>query len=93
MNAQDLAVSLSGAILLGYLLIAAFFWRFWVRARERLFLFFTAAFCLLAFERVLLLIVGWIEGADRPLIYLTRLLAFLVIIAGIWDANRRPPGE
>lgn len=91
MNAHDLALVMAGAILLGYLLIGAFFWRFWVKTRERLFLYFSAAFCLLALERVLILAVG-AEISTMPALFVTRLIAFLVLIAGIWEANRGKSG-
>lgn len=91
MSTDAAVVAMSGAILLGFLLIGAFFWRFWTTTRESIFVFFAVAFCLMAFERLLLLLEG-IEATDRPLIYLTRLIAFLVIIVGIWRANGRKPG-
>ena len=92
MNSQDLALAISGAILFGFLLIGAFFWRFWTLSREKLFLFFSIAFCLLAIERLMLLVLRE-EEVDKPVIYATRLIAFLVIIGGIWEANRRKPRE
>ena len=92
MNPQELALAIAGAILFGYLLIGAFFWRFWTISREKLFLFFSAAFCLLAIERLTLLVLREDE-ADQPVIYVTRLIAFLVIIGGIWDKNRMKPRD
>lgn len=88
MSLDEVTLAMSGAILLGYLVIGAFFWRFWVITRERLFVFFSIAFCLLGLER-LLLMIGEVDSPNRPLLYITRLIAFLVIIAGIWNANRR----
>ena len=87
MNTHDLSLVMSGAILLGYLVAAVFFWRFWRQVRDRLFIFFAAAFCIMAVERVILL---WSSTASShlPQLYLTRLLAFLLIIQGIWEKNR-----
>lgn len=93
MNLYHASTALSGAIMLGHLVIAAFFWRYWIKTRERLFVFFTIAFLLLALERLALMAGSGIEAPDRPLIYVTRLIAFLVIIIAIWDANRRPGGD
>lgn len=90
MNARELTLVTAGAILFGYLLIGAFFWSFWARTRERLFMFFCLAFWLLALERLFLIGSGE-EAARHPLIYITRLLAFLVILTGIWDRNRQGP--
>lgn len=88
MNAHDLTLVASGAILFGYLLIGILFLRFWMKTRERLFAFFAAAFWLLALERILLL-SGGDEASRHPVIYVTRLIAFLVIIWAIWDKNRQ----
>lgn len=87
MNFHELKLVSSGAILFGYLIIALYFWRSWSVSRDPLLRHFAIAFGLLVLERVLLL------GSDadfphRPLIYLTRLVAFLVIIWAIWDKNR-----
>ena len=80
---------LSGAIALGYAAISLFFIGFWRRLRVRLFGCFALGFVLLAIERVILVVV---EAQDefRPAAYLLRLMAFLVIIAGIAAQNRRP---
>ncbi|HXE81331.1 MAG TPA: DUF5985 family protein [Vicinamibacterales bacterium] len=63
------------------------FFRFWRDSRERLFAFFGAAFLLLAASWSLL---GLTNPTDetRPYIYAIRLLAFLLIIAGVIDKNR-----
>jgi hypothetical protein len=67
--------------------IGLFFYRFWRRTRDRLFVYFAAAFWLLA--------ANWSAQAFVPhdesyyvVIYLLRLLAFAVIIAGIVGKNR-----
>lgn len=76
------AVSATGALVAG-----VFFLRFWRDSADRLFAFFGAAFCLLSLSWALL---GLISPSDetRPYIYAIRLLAFLLIIAGMIDKNR-----
>jgi hypothetical protein len=79
---------LSGVLFASYLVAALFFLRFWRRTRDRFFLFFTAAFALLALQRGLLSFRvphAWLD----LLFYGVRAFAFLVLIAGILDKNRR----
>jgi hypothetical protein len=81
-----------GALTLASLVAGLFFLRFWRDSRDRLFLFFACAFVALA--------ANWFGLARAPHVpetdasaFLPRLLAFLLIIAGIIDRNRRsnPP--
>lgn len=67
--------------------IMVFFLRFWVDSRDRFFLLFAAAFGVLSVNW-LLLSVWQPTGETRPFFYLLRLLAFLLIIAAVWDKNR-----
>jgi hypothetical protein len=76
---------LGGAIVLGSWAIALFFFRFQKATRDRLFGFFAAAFLLLGLERVGL---EFMSGEPQSLLYLIRLLAFLLILLAIWDKNR-----
>ena len=79
-------VFLLGFIVACSLVAALFFLRFWKKSRDRLFLFFSAAFWLLG--------VNWLALAlsnrDEPntILYVVRLLAFVLILIGIWDKNR-----
>jgi len=84
---SDLKLVVSGMVFAGYLVILLCFARFWVKTRDRLFLWFTAAFAVLAIERVLLI---WLRVAHepRPEIYLVRLCAFALIAIAILDKNR-----
>ena len=87
MNMHDLVTATSGGIMIGYLIIGAILWRCWTKTGERLFARFAVAFYVLTFERALLLGIG----DDQPghiLIYVTRLIAFLIIIWSIWDQSR-----
>ena len=84
---------LSGAIMLGYLAVGFFFFRFWQRTRDSLFAVFAASFWVLAAERILLLITSGGPDADvhemRPYVYLVRFTAFMLIIVAFWLKNRR----
>ena len=84
---HDLSIACAGAVLFGYLVISLFFFRYWRQTRARLFACFAAAFLILAIERAMMLTVR-VEPIHLPLIYCTRLVAFLVIAGAIWDANR-----
>lgn len=87
MIATDIETFVSGAIFMGLLVAAMAFARFWSKTRERLFAWFGAAFAVMAFERVLLF--WFVAGHVVPTVYLFRLLAFVLILAGIIDRNRR----
>jgi hypothetical protein len=68
--------------------IGLFFLRFWRVSRDRLFLFFVAAFWAFALNWVGLVAV---EATDetRHWFYVVRLAAFLLLAVGIVDKNRR----
>jgi len=81
---------LSGAILIAAWVIALFFFRFFRTSGDRLFGYFSVAFFLLGVERI------WIEfttGGVQAEVYLVRLLAFTIILAGILDKNRQGRGR
>ena len=82
-----LVLFLSGVLTAGYLVVAAFFLRFWRQTRDRFFLSFSIAFALLAIQRTLLVAeFGLIE--HRVGAYGLRLVAFLVIGYAIIAKNR-----
>ena len=87
---RDLSIACSGAVFFGYIIVGLFFLRFWGQTRARLFACFAAAFFILALERTLM-ITQLVEPIHQPLVYCTRLVAFLIIVAGILDANRGRP--
>lgn len=76
-----------GLLTMADIVAALFFLRYFRASGERLFAFFAAAFAIMA--------VDWLGHAVIPRtllqhdIYFVRLIAFLVIIAGIVDKNRR----
>lgn len=77
----------SGALTMGYFVAGLFFLRFWSGTRDRLFLFFTASFWLLALQRVALATLGE-AFEDRSGFYIVRLLAYILILVAIFDKNR-----
>lgn len=79
---------ISGCIFTMSLAIALFQLRAWTKTRERLFLFFSVAFFLMAANRLALSIVAD-ESESRTYLYVIRLIAFVLIIIAIWDKNRR----
>lgn len=79
---------IQGATAMGCVIAAVFFLRFWQQSRDRLFLRFSTAFALLALSYVLLATIAFADEW-RVYIFVVRLLAFLVIIYGIFEKNRR----
>jgi hypothetical protein len=85
-------IFLWGALTMGCGTIALLFLRFWRLSRDRLLIFFAAAFGALALNWLLL---GLIDPGEesRHYAYLVRLLGFTLILAGIIDKNTRQAGE
>jgi peptidoglycan/LPS O-acetylase OafA/YrhL len=76
--------------ILSFMLVsAAFFWKFFQRTRDGLFLGMAAGFGILAAHWAAL---GVLNPGDetRHLLYIARLLAFVVMIAGVVAKNRSP---
>ena len=86
---SNLSIASAGAVLFGYIIVAVFFLRFWRQTRARFFGWFAIAFAILAVERAIIITID-MEPIHEPLIYCTRLVAFLVIAWAILDTNRRP---
>ena len=78
---------LSGLVVMGDLVAALFFVRFWRRSTDPLFAIFAGAFLLLALGQALLAL-GDVPAEERSWIYLVRLAAFTLIIAGVVHKNR-----
>jgi len=78
---------LAGAIFTAFLVVALFFLRFWRRTKDPLFIYFSAAFFLLAIERALMLVPALDEEVPSY-VYLVRLVAFALVIVAIVQKNR-----
>ena len=80
---------LSGGSMVAALTIAAFFLRYWLQTRDRLFLIFSAGFLVFAASR---LILAFLDKDDegRIFVYGLRLVAFGLILGAIIDKNRSP---
>ena len=76
----------NGVIAMGCLIAAIFFQRMAQKTSDRLFVFFTVAFGLLALERLILSAYNTPEEST-PLVYLLRLSSFGCIIFGIVGKN------
>lgn len=61
--------------------------RLWQRTGDRLFVFFSAAFGVMAIERVLMVMIDP-DNEFRPYVFVARLIAYGLIIAAIVDKNR-----
>jgi hypothetical protein len=81
-----MTIFLSGMITMGFVIASLFFFRFWWRTRDMLFVYFGVAFCLLAISQALNAIAG-IPGDDQAWIYLLRFVAFALLIVGIVAKN------
>jgi len=65
-----------------------FFFRFYRSTSDRLFLFFAASFWVFSLNWLMLALLG-VPQETRHFVFLLRLVAFGLILAGIWDKNRR----
>jgi len=79
---------LSGAVTMGFAVAGLFFLRFWRRTGDTLFAAFAVAFWLLGLSQALLALAD-VPVEERSWLYVLRLAAFLVILAGILRKNRR----
>jgi hypothetical protein len=82
----------SGLVTMAYIVAGLFFLRFWVQAKDGLFLILALAFSLLALEQALLVHLE-IPREEETWLYLLRLLAFLFIIAAVVRKNRPRSGR
>ena len=77
-----------GGVAVGSIVAGLFFLRFWRMTDDRLFLYFSVAFFLLALSRVLMA-VSAVSSDEHPAIYVIRLVAYGFILFGIIDKNRK----
>ena len=79
-----------GAIAMGWLVAALFFFRFWRHTRDRFFLYFALSFLIEAANRVALGVL-WVADEDGALFYSVRVVAYGLILLAIWQKNRPRP--
>jgi hypothetical protein len=77
---------LAGAVTLGHLIAGVFFFRFWSKTADRLFLAFAAAFWLLALNQG---VATFLAAGDERSVYAysLRVLGFVLILWAIVDKN------
>jgi peptidoglycan/LPS O-acetylase OafA/YrhL len=79
-----------GVLAMASLIAALFFLRFWRESRERLFAFFALAFALLSANWIGLAIINHpTDEVRQEYGYIVRLVAFVILLIGIFDKNRR----
>ncbi|MBX5459586.1 MAG: hypothetical protein IRZ28_00710 [Steroidobacteraceae bacterium] len=77
-----------GALSMACLTVSVFFLRYWKTTGDRLFVYFSTAFAILTLNWVGLAIVEP-SVETRHILYVLRLAAFVLIIIGVLDKNRR----
>ena len=77
---------LSGALTVAYVVGAVYFFQFWRRAPERLFLAFGVAFILLALNQLTVFVLGT-DDERGNYAYVLRVIAFVLIVVGIIEKN------
>jgi hypothetical protein len=83
-----MAEILIGAIVMASFVIGLFFLRFWKNTGDRFFLFFSMSFWIDGINRALVvMLVSWDQSSTQY--YLFRILAYMLIVAGILYKNRR----
>ena len=78
---------LAGIVVMAFAVIGLFFLRFWKESRDRLFLYFSLAFFILALNRAGLALTIE-QGPRTDAFYWVRFLAFALILVAIIDKNR-----
>jgi hypothetical protein len=85
---NDAYYLLSGTILCGSVVAGTFFFRFWNRTGDRFFAIFGVAFWIMAIERIVIAMLPGFDPEEFSYAYLIRLVAFVLILAAIFDKNR-----
>jgi hypothetical protein len=81
----------SGMIAMGFLVAALFFFRFWRRTKDWLFVAFGIAFLMFALNQTLVSLAD-IPREERSWIYLLRLAGFVMLAAAIIGKNFQRKG-
>lgn len=79
---------LRGALVMGCIVVAVLFLRCWRDSRDRLFLAFMLAFLVLALHWTILALAG-ASTETQHYFYITRLVAFAIIVTAVVERNRR----
>lgn len=87
---QHIASVLMGAVAMASAVASLFFLKFWRHTRDSFFLLFAAAFGIDAIGRLWLGIVQVSNDAE-PVVYLSRLVTFGLIVIAIVQKNRPNP--
>jgi hypothetical protein len=77
---------MSGMVMMGFVIAGLFFFRFWSRTHDRLFAIFGVAFWLMALNEVFVDVSGT-PSNEVVLAYVLRIIAYLLLIAGIVAKN------
>ncbi|MBL8265017.1 DUF5985 family protein [Steroidobacter sp.] len=83
---------LLGVIVTASLISAGFFWRFYRQTGDSLFFAFAAAFAIEGVNRIAFLMVDK-PSEGSPIIYMVRLVAFLLLLGAIVVKNRDTPND
>ena len=84
---EVLQIFLLGVLAMGDLIAGMFFLRYWQNTHDRLFLYFAVSFGLEVICRFLLIYTTY-NSESEPLVYVLRLLSYVIILLGITDKNR-----
>lgn len=76
----------AGALIFAYLTASLFFFRFWRRTRDSLFMAFGLAFVLMAVNQLALALLP-VPQEELHYIYVIRISAFLLILGAIVNKN------
>jgi hypothetical protein len=80
-----------GSLVMACLIVGTFFLRFWRKSKDRLFVFFAGTFWLLGLNWLALAFTK--KEEPETVLYVIRLIAFVLLIVGILDKNRARGGE
>ncbi len=83
---DDICQFISGATMMAEIGISIFFFKYWKRSKDRLFVYFAAAFALLAVSQIVVFCYGD-RGNFSIFGYSVRFIAFACIIIGIIEKN------
>jgi hypothetical protein len=85
---EELNHFLMGAIAVSYAIASLFFFRFWRRTHDRLFVLFGIAFALLSAVRIAMFVLNVPLDESQHSLYWVRFVAYAVILLAIIDKNR-----